>query len=147
MKPYYRGTIPEDVPKLAAEMRPEDAREVTSTGTTVMNSVWDGFTQSTPCFTAFGKHGEILAIWGVVPSENGGSIWLLGSVHLEKYKKFFFKTSKQLLPVLLKVYPKLSNYMDDRNELHRVYLKALGAQFSEGVRFGDLHYSHFQFRR
>lgn len=73
--------------------------------------------------------GEIIAIFGVADysvMSKIGSPWLIGSDKLLDHKKEFVKETKIYMKKVEVGYDRLVNYIDDENEVTKVWLKWLG---------------------
>jgi hypothetical protein len=73
---------------------------------------------------------DIVGIFGVNRIDNkSGIVWLMGSDNLTKYKKEFYKVSKEYLELFLKEFKTVFNYVDERNKTTTKWLKKLGFSF------------------
>ena len=131
---YVRPTIPGDVATVANGMRAEDVAEVKAqSGSYPKGGLLFCFFMSKPCMTLVSRHGEPIAMWGVVPNELGsGRIWLLGHQSMFEDpcdKGYFLRESKIQLAKLHKQYSVLFNEVDARNKVHIRWLQWMGFTF------------------
>ena len=70
-----------------------------------------------------------VAIFGVVPTEYFGSIWLLGSDELKDVSLSFLRQCKGVVHLFNKQFPLLANCCSANNELHIKWLRWCGFKF------------------
>jgi len=73
-------------------------------------------------------NGTPIAVFGLVRDNalcGDGSPWLLGTNEIDRHPKSYLKASKQIVAEMLKVCPKLSNYVHAKNEASVRYLRKL----------------------
>jgi len=112
-------------------MREVDKQEIWSSGRfRPLEALLDGFNLSGDnCYTLF-LNMDIVGIFGVSKvQEDTGIVWLMGSDNLTKYKKGFYKVSKEYLELFLKEFKTVFIYVDERNKTTAEWLKRLGFSF------------------
>ena len=149
---YTRASVPADIQVVAANMREADRAELKASGReSPQESLLTGLLFSRPCLTSCMANGDITAMWGVVPGNDGaGAIWLLGTnVMAEAIESSaaarlrFIRMAKEQIDKMHQTYPVLWNRVDARNEAHVKWLQWMGFTFiaehpnygAEGRRF------------
>ena len=133
MKYTVRKTKEHDCLVLSKIMREADKREIWSSGRfKPIEALLDGFNLSKGnCYTLF-LNMDIVGIFGVSKvQDNIGVVWLMGSDNLTKYKKGFYKVSKEYLKLFLKEFKTVFNYVDERNTTTSKWLQKLGFKLIE----------------
>lgn len=127
-KPYVRPAHVDDCAELAVTMREADMKEVALAGSTSpYASLMRGFANSDSPQTVIGRHGEVVAIFGVVALAPGmGSPWMLASDSLEEIKKPFLRECRSYLDAMHARFPLLFNQVWEGNTVHIRWLKWLG---------------------
>ena len=128
MEYTVRKTKEHDCLVLSKIMREEDKQEIWSAGRfKPLEALLDGFNLSEGnCYTLF-LNMDIVGIFGVSKvQDNVGVVWLMGSDNLTKYKKGFYKVSKEYLELFLKEFKTVFNYVDERNKTTARWLQKLG---------------------
>ncbi len=125
----------EDLGPVAADMRPEDRAEVqAASGCSPLEALQFGLATSVECATVHAPRGPI-AIFGVVPSVAGntriGSPWMLGTPGITGHWFEFARRSRDEFHAMRQRWDRLENHVDDRNELHKRWLRWLGFEFTE----------------
>lgn len=125
--------ILEHTQMLAPTMRLLDVEELRAVdGQTPQQALELGL-NSGPCWTMlFG--GVVGAMFGVCPLPledrkkvpDVGTAWLLTGEAVDRNKLGFFRACRKWLPVLLEVYPILTNFVDARNKAALRWAKSLG---------------------
>ena len=131
-----RLSRPEDVTFLAPRLRDADLQELLAAGvTSPEQSLWDGLQLSKECVSIVNVRDEAVAMFGVVPSpeEGVGFIWLLGSDEIKSNKTRFLRRSKQWVETFHQDFPVLTNFVDQRNVAHLLWLRWLGFSFVRTV--------------
>lgn len=71
--------------------------------------------------------GKVTALFGVAGvTEQVGAIWLLASDDIYQHKVDFMRHCKEMLELMHLRYPSLLNFIDDRNQVTKRWLKRLG---------------------
>jgi hypothetical protein len=123
-----RKTKEQDCLILSKIMRKVDKQEIWSSGRfKPIEALLDGFNLSKGnCYTLF-LNMDIVGIFGVSKvQDNIGVVWLMGSDNLTKYKKEFYKVSREYLELFLKEFKTVFNYVDERNTTTSKWLQKLG---------------------
>ena len=126
-----RKTIRNDCLVLSKKMRQTDRNEIWSSGRfKPLEALMEGYNLSKDnCYTLL-LDMDIVGIFGVNRVDNkSGVVWLMGSDNLTKYKKEFYKISKEYLELFLKEFKTVFNYVDERNKTTTKWLKKLGFSF------------------
>tara|TARA_R100000458_G_scaffold15497_1_gene13185 strand:+ start:788 stop:1273 length:486 start_codon:yes stop_codon:yes gene_type:complete len=137
MKYIVRKTKIEDCLDLSQRLRDDDKREIWSAGRfTPIKALTEGFEVSGDyCYTLILSEPQtthmsfdkIVGIFGVSKvQDNTGIVWLMGSDEMTKYKKGFYKVSKEYLKLFLKEFKTVFNYVDERNKTTSKWLQRLG---------------------
>lgn len=84
--------------------------------------------------------GEINVLTGIYAP------WLLGTDAVETHYVQFLRRSVDFRDQLLRRYPVMRNFVDDRNKASKRWLKWLGATFSEPVDFDGHPFRLFELR-
>ena len=151
---YTRKSVPEDIPSVASRLREADINEIHARhpDIDVEDALRFGFLTSAPCHTMVQtSDGLPLGMWGIVPSRESpdGYVWMLCTdelVSVPKNARRFLVDVKRFLPLLLEVYPTLSNLIDSRNIVHLKFIEWLGFEIDtenvevhNDVRFYPFH--------
>lgn len=137
-------TTIKDVEYLAPRLKFEDKREIdANTGNTPYQALLKGYFQSEICLTLIGNNKPV-GIFGV---SKEGAVWLLVTNDIKKHKIKFIKESRKVISFLNKKYPKLWNYVDERNKLHIKWLKSCGFIFLQKVPYGKYQLPFYEFIR
>lgn len=147
-----RPTAAEDVRALVGRLRAVDVAEVwASSRNTPESALWLSYQQSTRRFTFF-RDSCVVALYGVAPMCllcTTGVPWLLGSDLMEKAGLYFLKHCKSELAELMNGFSMLENWVDDRNEISKRWLKWCGFHIEEPAPYGPdgLPFRRFWMRR
>lgn len=131
-----RLSRPEDVTFLAPRLRDADLRELLAAGSpSPEQALQDGLDHSRQCVSVVNDEDSAVAMFGVVPSpeEGVGFIWLLGSDEIKSAKTRFLRRSKLWVETFHEDFPVLTNFVDQRNEAHLMWLRWLGFSFIRTV--------------
>ena len=80
------------------------------------------------CYSAF--YGDkILCMYGVVPEDNGGRIWMLSCEGIEKHALPVSRITRGEIKRFLSQYKQLYNIVDERNQITIRWLDWLGFKF------------------
>lgn len=126
---FVRAYRPGDELDLACRLRVADLQELQAgTEMSPEDCLREGAEQSVPSCTIIGNIGFVAGMFGV--TENG-RVWLLGSDELvqKPLVKQFLQECKLWLDKLQDIHPLLFNYIDERNTVHRRWLKWMGFTF------------------
>ncbi|WP_313021301.1 hypothetical protein [Atlantibacter hermannii] len=115
-------------------MSTEDAIRI---GILTATMAWSGF-----------ANGELVTMFGVSPASmigGNGIPWLVSTHLVEKYQKTFLRRSRYALQAMLEVYPRLENYVDERNHVAKAWLHWLGFHLEEPAPYGALGLNFHRF--
>ena len=93
-------------------------------------------------------NGEVVTIFGVAPASmigGNGIPWLVSTHLVEKYQKTFLRGSRHALQAMLDVYPRLENYVDERNYTAKAWLHWLGFHLEAPAPYGALGLNFHRF--
>jgi hypothetical protein len=122
---YVRPSIPEDVPFISCRLRKPDQNELELFGIPPEKALQDGLVHSLQPLTVIAQ-GSPAAMFGVVPGEDRGTIWLLGTDDIVSIKTPFLKQSDMWLSHVMRPFKVVGNWVDSRNTVHRKWLSWLG---------------------
>lgn len=130
---YVRPATLEDIEWLVPRLRAEDVREVKDAiGIHPSEILPAQITESKPCNVMVADSGEIVGIYGVVPSPEipeVGFVWMHCTDNLAKYPMQFLRRCRKQVEELQKQYRILTNVVDARNTVHIKWLKWCGFRF------------------
>ena len=126
-----RPSTPEDAYDLAPRLRKEDVEEVFAiNGCSPLQALLDGLKGSDECLTIMWDD-RVVGMFGVAPlTKDLGAIWLLASDDLPKIRWKFLKETRPWVQYFLTKYPRLTNMVDARNEVHIKWIKWAGFTFT-----------------
>lgn len=107
-------STPEHVRALAAELRPADRNEIEIYGFPTNKALWRSYKNSILRKTAF-VEGKIAAMWGCggTPMGEIGQPWLMTTDAVHQVSPLFFaRVYQREVLKMLKLFPKLVNYVD-----------------------------------
>lgn len=116
-----------DALQVAANIRPEDRREIEGLGHSPLALVW--CVETSAHATAFyNRDGELAGIAGIGPDEQPGvgQVWMICTHAVEKNPVTFVRQARLWIENVGKDYSMLWNLMDSRNKLHHKLVKMLG---------------------
>lgn len=130
----FRPTITEDVMQMAPNVRAEDEGEVRSvTGLSAFQALTIGLFHSSDCVTGVGAEGELVCIAGVVPTGTAGSVWMISTPDISRYKREVVVEGRQWIAEMTEKHGTLQNVVDATNRIHRVLIKHMGFEFSDPI--------------
>ncbi|MEB7922396.1 hypothetical protein NGJ69_01485 [Atlantibacter hermannii] len=106
-----------------------------------------GIRTATMSWSGF-ANGELVTMFGVSPASmigGNGIPWLVSTRLVEKYQKTFLRRSRYALQAMLEVYPRLENYVDERNHVAKAWLHWLGFHLEEPAPYGALGLNFHRF--
>ncbi len=131
--PYLRSATIEDAIALSKNLRAEDEAEVKAmTGETSLDALTHGVLASDLPVSIVDEDGQILGMFGAVTAFTQpriGTVWMLASPDILKYRRRFAKESKQWIEALQEHYDILCNVVDERNTVHIRWLQWCGFTF------------------
>jgi len=122
-----------DVEELAANLRPEDIREIASTtaaGYDLQAVLAFNVGISTAAFTIRDSEDRIMALVGAAPAgDRTGSVWMHGTNRMARHPVAFARHTPLVVNLLHSRYPVLRNWADCRNAVHLKWLQWAGFRF------------------
>ena len=138
---YIHRLTPEAAIYVAANLRPDDYREVTEGhGVAPIRAAWRPFDADDIYFTV--PNGETAGMAGVGAD---GLIWMLCTPAIHKYPLTFAREAKRFVDS--RTEPVLHNIVDSRNTAHTKLLQWLGFEFVEEFEYGPNNIPFIEFRR
>jgi hypothetical protein len=119
-----------DAFELYDDMREEDMMECIGLMHHPKDAVNISFQNSIKCYSLRDNDG-LYCSFGVVPNDNVGVVWLLGTRRLEGAKKYFVKNSQKWVDEMMHGFDYLTNVVMKTNTLSMRWLKWLGAEFND----------------
>ena len=148
----YREPTDEDLEYLARNMKHADRREVVGVdGGDILQSLHTCRDTSDYCSVCLANNVP-MAIFGIKAGgliTTDGMIWLLSTPDIDRHKVYVAIRSRKIVRTALKVYTRLYNYVDVKNENSIKWLKWLGAEFARPEPYGvyGLPYRYFVIER
>jgi hypothetical protein len=135
-----RPAVFSDAEAIHYRLRPADRAEVVAaSGPDVRGTIFDAIMQSKNPGAAMMKR-KIVAVFGVVPvgtlSSGMASPWLLGAPELETIPREFTEAARAYITAARAWYPRLVNFVDDRNTVSKRWLARIGFTLDEPQPFG-----------
>ena len=125
-------TRPEDIETLLEDgLRPQDVAEIAALGRTPREALLDAASScGVLVFTVF-VDGRAAGIFGAMATDipGVGAIWMLGTNNLLKVRREFAIEGARWIDFFNAVYPILTNFVDERNEVSIRWLERLGFEF------------------
>lgn len=93
-------------------------------------------------------NGVVVTIFGVAPKSmisGSGLPWLVGTDDLVKYQFSFLCRCRVGVNAMLDVYPRLENYVDERNHVAKAWLHWLGFRLDDPAPYGELGMNFHRF--
>lgn len=123
-----------DAAELAAELRPDDAREVAALPLlklTPVVALEKSIMESEDCYVVKEQlTAKPVCLFGAVPqTPEFALIWMMGSTRLDHHKITFLRHSRSWVEGFLKRYNCVGNFVLDTNKLHVDWLRWLGFTF------------------
>lgn len=129
---FVRCYRPGDEYDLAPRLRKADLQEIeAASAQDPIDALREGAEKSVPSCTIIGNIGFVAGMFGVVPEDHFGRVWLLGSDELvtKPLSRQFLSECKSFLNGIERMYPAIGNIIDARNTLHIKWLRWLGFTF------------------
>lgn len=117
---------------LSSTLRACDRQEIAlGSGRAPFAVLWDSVQASAIAESIETPEGNLAGIWGVTPTDKPefGSIWMLGSEHLERIPLSFLRACKPAIGRAHALYPSLVCAPWRENDLHLQWLAWLGFKF------------------
>lgn len=112
-------------------LRSGDAEEILATGRDPERALYESYSASWPhVFTIF-VDGEPAGVFGAAQGheEDLGIPWMLGNDQLVTIPKDLVREGRIWIEYLSRLFPRLENYVDERNKVSVRWLKAMGFEF------------------
>lgn len=129
---YVRQATKVDCNFLAPRLRSEDVQEIkASSGLKPRAALLRGLRMSAECYVMLRPDLVPFGIVGVAPHPDNfsGIVWMLATDDIETRRYHFLRRSLPVLKDLHTRWPLLTNAVDERNTVHRAWLKWLGFIF------------------
>jgi len=128
-----RDAVEGDIPAILADIRQADVDEMVAGGTTPERALRDGLRISD--WTGVALVGGVpCCMFGVAPitMTNGeGAPWLLGTNAIIPHQKKLLRTCRPVIGAMRDSYPRLVNFVDERNTVAIRWLRWLGFRFDD----------------
>ncbi len=131
-------TIPAHINALKANLRPEDAAEILRFGVTIQKALWYSYKHSLIRKSAL-IDGEVVACWGIHGTfmGNTGQPWLMTTPGVKKVSPLkFARIYQQEVMEMLKLFPRLVNYVDSEYASAIRLLEIIGFTVEEPQKMG-----------
>ena len=141
MEKYVRLAKSDDAHELATKVRQEDLNEIKASHNALpLQALLHPFKQlNHKTYSIIGTKQEgVIGMFGVVPSDNKeyGVAWLLSSSELLNHTLQFLRECPKWIEEMGQDYKYLYNYVDVRNEVGNKWLKFLGFNLIDTVKYG-----------
>ena len=134
---------------IARRMRQADRDEIeAAAGKTPGAALTYSLRKSTHAWTALidGRPEMMFGVGDINILTGVGAPWLLGTDAVELHYVSFLRQSVSFRDQLLRRYPIMRNFVDDRNRISKRWLEWLGAKFSDPVEVGGYPFRMFELR-
>lgn len=131
--------------ELTETIREGDKKEITSYGYTCAKGLWRSYKRGLSNKTAL-IEGRVAAVWGVGGAYLGeeGAPWLLTSCEVKKISPLrFARIYQREVKEMLKLFPKLANYVDANYPEAIRLLQIVGFEVGEPMKYGRGIYRPF----
>lgn len=136
-----RAAVPDDIDRLAANLRESDLREIAATsGARPVEAIERCIARSEHSWTGE-LDGEPMFIGGITPANFMSarrSPWLLGTPVLDQNPRPFLRYCREKMPEIRQFYPHLENFIDARSKRTIDWLQWLGFTIHEAEPYGVL---------
>lgn len=137
--PAIVHALPCHIELVASHAREMDVKELWAAACmTPSETLWRAYKESRACWT--GLYDSIpVCMFGVTPGDEMAGVgipWMVGTEHIDNIAYIFLKHCKPVVGEMLKIYPRLLNYVDDRNRPAKMWLKWLGFKLETPQPFG-----------
>lgn len=126
-------------------LREADIEELRALGRSPDAALWSAVAASEPLAFTILVDRVPAGLFGVAPTDDPevGAAWMLGTDSLLRVRRELVTEAVRWIDFLNTIYPVLTNYVDDRNEVAGRWLEAMGFEFpftddfvtDEGVTF------------
>ncbi len=148
----HRDVTMDDAERLAANMRKADADEcIAASGLTPFAAVVKSIERSEERKALY-LHGELAAIYGVVPIETEargrhGVVWMLTTYAVERHPEALIQATWETVPELLERWDTLTNAIDCRHVQALKWGYRIGFQFAPPEPVGKSMFCRFIVRK
>lgn len=134
MRAEVRPATAEDIEALADRMRQADRDELAAShGHSPREALEKALAASTSAWVGV-VDGLPVCMFGVAPASilsGRGVVWMLGAQELDSYPRTFLRRCRGCVDMMHRVYPRLENFVDDRNTTSKNWLRWLGFTLAE----------------
>lgn len=134
-----RSAEPGDVDALVARMRQADRDECAAAGVTQIGFVvhWQ-VASAEMCWSAHDEQG-LVSVFGASEIADGvGSPWMLATDLFDKHRRDLVREVPPYLGRMLERFPRLINFVYEKNAVSIRWLKRIGFQVEPAIPFGPL---------
>ena len=135
---------------LSDGLRAQDLAELAALSRDPTQALWSALAASGPLAFTIHVDGRPAGIFGVTPTddEDVGAVWMLGTDRLPLIARDLLTEAPRWLSFLLAIYPTLTNFVDERNEVAMRWLDALGVEwpYVDDFATGDTIFRRFYVR-
>ena len=131
-----RPATHDDVIHVAENIRDEDKQEVEAlTGLSPLEALSLGLVHSDVCMAGVNRLGVAVAILGVskVEGDERGWVWMLSTPDIVSEARAVIREGKAWLDGLDGLYPVLTNYVTESNDVHVNLIKHMGFTFGDPI--------------
>lgn len=131
--------LPDHVATVADRMRPADVAEVAAmSGRSPHDALAFSLSRSSFAWTAIldGQPEVMFGVGDLNVLTRSGSPWLLGTDAVEREYRMFLRQSRDWSEQLFERYDVLRNFVDDRNEVSKRWLRWLGFTLLDPIPIG-----------
>lgn len=144
----FRPATQADIDHIAANLRPEDQREMevfTEDPKAELRRGWKSF----PLVYSASVEGEPAVVMGVEPQVRDGSgrVWLLGTPKCEERPIALMKEARLWRDRWLDRWSPLWNVVDPRNEMHVRWIESIGFRLGNTVEINEHPFIYFSITR
>lgn len=142
MRAQVVTSIPCHIPYIVANIRKEDEQELwASACLTPMQALWKSYTASKISWTGV-YDSKPVCMFGVATGSDLAGVgipWMIGTQDLDHLAFAFLRRNKSKVKEMLTIYPRLMNYVDERNERAIKWLAWLGFKIGQPTPFGPFN--------
>jgi len=132
-----RRAVLADARSLAPRLREADVQAVIAAGATdPLSSLISGLGEAADAFTVADGADTPIMMFGVVPHpfiHETGLVWALACSQIDAHRRLLLSEAPKWIEAFHRKYPRLANYLDERNTPYRRWLSRVGFTFSEPV--------------
>jgi hypothetical protein len=140
--PLIVNAMPCHIPFIAGSIREADKSELWAAACLSPEAaLWKSLSSSSMAWT--GLYDSLpVCMFGVASGSELAGVglpWMIGTQELDRLAITFLRRNKSKIQEMLDIYPRLMNYVDDRNKKAIRWLKWLGFIIGEPVPFGPFN--------